>query len=123
MRRIGLCNGCWDLFHPGHARFLWEAKQLCTYLVVGVNDDASVRRLKGPSRPFDNLKYRMDRVSAYADQVVPFNGDVTALMESVVPHVVIRGWDQQTKDTDGRQWIVLPRYGDFSTTGISNERK
>jgi D-beta-D-heptose 7-phosphate kinase / D-beta-D-heptose 1-phosphate adenosyltransferase len=113
--KIGLVNGCFDRFHPGHARFLWEAKKHCTYLIAAVNDDASVRQLKGPSRPFDTLHYRMDRVSAYADQTVPFDGDVAALLALHRPHVVIRGWDQKV-DIPGPDAVVLSRYGEFSTS-------
>jgi D-beta-D-heptose 7-phosphate kinase / D-beta-D-heptose 1-phosphate adenosyltransferase len=113
---VGLVNGCFDLFHPGHARFLWESRKRCDYLIVAVNDDASVRALKGPSRPFDNLHYRMDRVSAYADQVLPFDGDVAALIARTPVHLIIRGWDQRTDDTGRVPYIQLPRHGDISTT-------
>lgn len=123
MRRIGLANGVWDLFHAGHKRFLWEARKHCDYLIVAVNDDASVRQLKGPSRPFDSLGYRMDRVSAYADQVVPFDGNMALLLCRTPVHLVIRGWDQRTDDTCRVPYMILPRFGDLSTTGIDYARK
>jgi D-beta-D-heptose 7-phosphate kinase / D-beta-D-heptose 1-phosphate adenosyltransferase len=117
--RIGLANGVWDLFHAGHRRFLWVARKHCDYLIVGVNDDASVRHLKGPSRPFDNLHYRMNNVIAHADMVVPFDGDVPTLIAQLPVHLIIRGWDQRTDDTCRVPYIQLPRFGDFSTTGIA----
>ncbi len=116
LSKVGLVNGCFDLFHPGHAWFLWVARQRCTYLIAGVNTDESVRQLKGPTRPFDNLKYRMDRVSAYASMTVPFDGDAAALIREFRPDVVIRGWDQVAEPGA----IALPRYGDLSTTSIRN---
>jgi cytidyltransferase-like protein len=115
---IGLVNGCFDLFHRGHARFLWEARKRCGYLVAALNDDESIRQLKGPSRPFDNLHYRMDRVSAYADQVLPFNGDVEALLEKIRPHVVFRGWDQNCADVFDIPVIQLPQWGSISTSQL-----
>src|SRR5580700_727407 len=120
-RRIGLVNGVFDLFHSGHRRFLWEASKFCDYLVVAVNDDASVKRLKGPSRPFDNLHYRMDRVSEYADMTVPFNGNLLDLEFSFHPHVLIRGWDQHSDWWKRSLGVIvfLPPFGDVSTTGIA----
>lgn len=119
MAKVGLVNGCFDLYHKGHARFLWEAKKLCEYLVVGVNTDESVRALKGPSRPIYRLNQRMDCVSTYADQVVPFDGNVQALLDSVRPHIVIRGWDQRV-EIPGPDTIILPRYGSDSTTQLES---
>lgn len=118
---IGLVNGVFDLFHAGHRRFLWEAKKRCTYLVVGVNTDESVRQRKGPTRPFDSLKFRMDQVSQYGNQVLPFDGNVQALVDSIRPHVIIRGWDQKV-DAPWIATIVLPRYDDISTTEIASGR-
>ena len=123
--RIGLVNGCWDLFHPGHKQFLWESLKHCDFLIAGVNTDASVRALKGPTRPFDSLGYRMDRTCSYAHMTVPFNGDVPALIAAYRPQLLIRGWDQEWFDGYDLVPVIigLPRFGDFSTTGIANERQ
>jgi cytidyltransferase-like protein len=123
--RIGLAGGCFDLFHDGHKRFLWEALKMCDFLIVGVNNDDSVRRLKGPSRPYDGLLYRMDRVCSYAHMTVPFDGDVPALIAAYRPHVLIRGWDQEWFDGYPTVPVAigLPRFGTISTTGISDERQ
>lgn len=117
--KVGLANGCFDCFHAGHARFLWEAKQRCQYLIVGVNDDEWVHRVKGPTRPFEPLKVRMDRVAQYANLTVPFNGDAFQLLIEFKPDIVIRGWDQ-TIEPLPFFYVVLPRFGDTSTTGIAN---
>jgi cytidyltransferase-like protein len=122
--RVGLANGVFDLFHPGHRNFLWEALKHCDFLIVGVNNDESVRRLKGPERPYDGLLYRMDRVCSFAGLTVPFDGDVPALIAAYRPHVLIRGWDQSLEGYPTvPAVIVLPRFGDTSTTGIANERQ
>jgi D-beta-D-heptose 7-phosphate kinase/D-beta-D-heptose 1-phosphate adenosyltransferase len=120
LRKVGLVNGCFDLFHDGHRSFLRAARGACDYLIVGVNTDESVRHLKGPSRPFDGLHFRMDRVSAYADQVLPFDGDVALLLRRVPVHLVIRGWDQRVDDTCRVPYIQLPRHVNISTTSIAN---
>ena len=123
--RTGLATGCFDCFHPGHRRFLWEALKLCDFLIVGVNNDESVRRLKGSSRPMDGLLYRMDRVCSFAGLTVPFDGDVPALVAAYRPHLMIKGWDQDWLDSYPTVPVVigLPRFGEFSTTGIANERQ
>jgi bifunctional ADP-heptose synthase (sugar kinase/adenylyltransferase) len=98
---------------------------MCDFLIVGVNNDDSVRRLKGPSRPYDGLLYRMDRVCSYAHMTVPFDGDVPALIAAYRPHVLIRGWDQEWFDGYPTVPVAigLPRFGTISTTGISDERQ
>lgn len=116
--RVGLANGVFDCFHPGHRRFLYEAHKLCEYLIVAVNDDASVRRLKGPGRPIHDVRLRMDHVSAWADLTIQFDGDVTDLVLCYRPDIVIRGWDQKTDDAPGTRVVQLPKFGDISTTEI-----
>lgn len=120
---VGLANGCFDLFHDGHRDFLLAARRSCTYLIVGVNTDESVRQLKGPSRPFDSLHYRMDKVSQYANLTTPFDGDAQALVRRFKPQILIRGWDQNAWDvTDVGVVIVIAKSKDISTTKLANER-
>lgn len=113
--RVGLANGCFDLFHEGHARFLWEAKKYCDWLIVGVNTDESIRRAKGPSRPYDLLRYRMNEVSRYADLTVSFDGDSRDLIREFQPGIVIRGGDQRF-DVEAPAVVFLPRFGEVSTS-------
>jgi D-beta-D-heptose 7-phosphate kinase / D-beta-D-heptose 1-phosphate adenosyltransferase len=97
-QRIVFTNGCFDLFHEGHVAFLSDAKALGDLLIVGVNDDESVRSLKGPGRPVVDLSGRMRLLAALScvDQVVPFSGpSPLRLIETVHPHVFAKGGDYQ----------------------------
>lgn len=89
--------------------------------MVAVNEDASVRRLKGANRPLQKVLDRMMYVSAFADIVVGFDGDVRTLIKRVNPDVLIRGWDQSMAEYDlAPVFIQLPRYLDISTTSLLN---
>lgn len=94
---IGLVTGCFDRFHEGHKFFLAAARAKCALLVVAVNDDSSVRTLKGCPRPYDYLLTRMGNVRYClnkGDAVIPFNGDNEKLTACIKPDILIRGWDQ-----------------------------
>jgi rfaE bifunctional protein nucleotidyltransferase chain/domain len=95
-RRIVFTNGCFDLLHPGHVRYLEAARALGDALVVGLNDDASVRRLKGPGRPVLRLAERAEVLAALAavDHVVTFAEDTPLrLIELLEPDVLVKGAD------------------------------
>ena len=117
--RIGLTNGCFDTFHNGHRYFLKECRKRCEYLIVAVNTDESVKRLKGCTRPLWKLNMRMMAVNVYADATIPTDGRIHDLVRSIRPYVLFRGWDQ---DDNGAQWaqtfIAIPRLNQISTTGI-----
>jgi D-beta-D-heptose 7-phosphate kinase/D-beta-D-heptose 1-phosphate adenosyltransferase len=120
-RRFGFVNGVFDLFHAGHRCFLLEARKHCDYLMVAVNEDDSVRRLKGISRPKHKLLDRMTYVCELADVVTGFDGDVRALIKRVNPDVLIRGWDQSMDEYGlAPVFVQLPRYADTSTTELLN---
>lgn len=94
--RIVATNGCFDILHPGHIRYLREARALGDRLVVLVNGDASVRRLKGPERPIHPLAHRMEMLAALAavDWVVPFEDDTPrAAIGHILPDVLVKGGD------------------------------
>jgi D-beta-D-heptose 7-phosphate kinase/D-beta-D-heptose 1-phosphate adenosyltransferase len=119
--KIGLCNGCWDLYHEGHRYFLQEARKHCNYLVVAVNSDESVSALKGDSRPVWNLERRIRVITSNpsVSAVIPFNGDAFSLIEIIRPDVVIRGGDQLDAATHpGLLYITIPRLPNISTTEI-----
>lgn len=102
--RIVMTNGCFDLLHAGHVRYLAEARALGERLIVAVNDDASVRRLKGESRPVVSLADRMAVLAALADVdwVVPFSEDTPArLIEAVMPDVLVKGGDYHPNEVAG----------------------
>jgi len=95
-RRVVLANGCFDLLHVGHVRYLMAARQLGDLLVVGVNGDAAVRRLKGPGRPLQPAAERAEILAALApvDHVVVFDEDTADdLVARLRPAVHAKGTD------------------------------
>jgi len=98
-RRIVFTNGCFDLLHPGHVRYLAAARRLGDLLVVGLNADASVRRLKGVPRPILRTAERAEVLAALeaVDHVVVFDEDTPlALIRALRPDVLVKGadWDE-----------------------------
>ena len=89
-------NGCFDILHAGHARYLSEAKDLGGVLVVGVNSDVSVRRLKGSSRPintFENRSYLLSQLVS-VDYILPFSDDTPiSLIKHLRPDYLVKGGD------------------------------
>jgi D-beta-D-heptose 7-phosphate kinase/D-beta-D-heptose 1-phosphate adenosyltransferase len=127
--RIVMTNGCFDILHAGHVSYLEEAKSLGDQLVVAVNDDASVARLKGPSRPITPLADRMAVLAGLAavDWVVPFTEDTpAALIERLGPDVLVKGGDWQIDEIAGADFVrahggevrVLEFKPGRSTTGL-----
>ena len=112
-QKIVFTNGCFDLIHAGHARFLSRAKALGDVLVVGLNSDASVRRLKGTGRPILRLSERVEILNHLrpVDFVIPFS-EITPyrLIQKVQPDILIKGGDWEEKDIVGRD-VVLKRGG------------
>ncbi len=107
-RRIVFTNGCFDVLHAGHIDYLRFARSKGDVLIVGVNDDASVRRLKGEGRPVNALADRTAVLSALEmiDAVVPFGEDTPArLIERITPHVLVKGEDWKDKGVVGREWV------------------
>lgn len=130
-QRLVMTNGCFDLLHPGHVAYLAEARALGDRLVVAVNDDASVRRLKGPDRPVNALGDRMAVLAGLAsvDWVVPFSEDTPArLIEAVAPDVLVKGGDYRVEQIAGHESVlarggevrVLPFVSGHSTTATIN---
>ena len=94
--RIVLTNGCFDILHPGHVRYLQEAKKLGDRLLVLVNSDASVQRLKGPERPVNPLAHRMEMLAALecVDWVAAFEEDTPqAAIDQLLPDILVKGGD------------------------------
>ena len=106
--RVVFTNGVFDLLHRGHAEYLEEARALGDRLVVGVNTDASVRKLKGPSRPIVGEQDRAALVRALAcvDLVVLFDDDTPErLIEAVRPDVLVKGADYAPEAIVGREFV------------------
>ena len=95
-KKIVFTNGCFDLLHFGHIKYLEEAKALGDLLVVGLNSDASVRRLKGPQRPLQSeadRAYILDALKA-VDYVIIFDEDTPyELIKQIRPHILVKGGD------------------------------
>lgn len=103
-RRIGFTNGCFDLLHPGHVAMLAQARAACDRLVVGLNDDASVARLKGAGRPVQDAAARAAVLASLAtvDLVVLFPEDTPMrLIEAIRPDVLVKGADYARADVVG----------------------
>jgi D-beta-D-heptose 7-phosphate kinase / D-beta-D-heptose 1-phosphate adenosyltransferase len=106
--RIGFTNGCFDLLHRGHIRLLVEARAACDRLVVGLNSDASTRRLKGPTRPINPAESRAEVLAALeaVDLVVVFEEDTPLeLISRVRPSVLIKGADYKREEVVGRELV------------------
>jgi D-beta-D-heptose 7-phosphate kinase/D-beta-D-heptose 1-phosphate adenosyltransferase len=124
-----MTNGCFDILHAGHVTYLQQAAKLGDRLVIAVNDDASVRRLKGKDRPVNNLQSRMTVLAALecVDWVVPFTEETPArLIEKLSPDVLVKGGDYKPDEIAGAehvrkkggQVIVLDFVQGHSTTAI-----
>ena len=130
--RIVFTNGCFDLLHPGHADLLQRTKALGDILVLGLNDDASVRRLgKGADRPINPMQARAFVLAhlASVDFVTPFAEDTPLeLIRAVRPHILVKGGDWKPEQIVGRDIVVasggqvhsLPLLPGYSTTAIIN---
>jgi rfaE bifunctional protein nucleotidyltransferase chain/domain len=122
-------NGCFDLLHPGHLRYLTEARGLGDRLLVAVNADATVAALKGAGRPLIPLDERMEILAALAavDYVIPFEEETPArVIEALVPDVLVKGGDwapddivgKKTVEAAGGRVLSLPFAPGHSTSGL-----
>ena len=103
-RKVVFTNGCFDILHRGHASYLEKAKALGDVLILGLNSDESITRLKGKSRPINNLEDRAFLLAALesVDYVVPFTEDTPyKLIKQIVPHTLVKGADYAGKDVVG----------------------
>ena len=107
--RVIMTNGCFDVLHAGHVSYLEEAKSLGDRLIVAVNDDDSVKRLKGDSRPINSLEDRLLVLAGLAavDWVVPFSDDTPeTLIADVLPDVLVKGGDYRPEDIAGGNQVI-----------------
>ena len=105
---IGFTNGCFDLIHPGHISLLHRAKNECDKLVVGLNSDSSVAKLKGKDRPIQKENARATVLSALkdVDAVIIFNEETPIkLIELIKPDVLIKGGDYKIGEIVGAEFI------------------
>ena len=105
---VGFTNGCFDLLHLGHLSLLKNAKLNCDYLIVGLNSDSSIKRLKGQSRPINNEKTRYEILKSikYIDEVIIFNEDTPInLIKQLSPDILIKGADYLEDEIVGADFV------------------
>ena len=133
-KKVGFTNGCFDLFHAGHLKFLSEAKKRCDFLVVGLNSDSSIKTLKGKYRPINNQKERTQILSylPFIDLVILFNEKTPIkLIKGLKPNFLFKGADYNLNDIVGSKemnsWggeVILIQYIEgHSTTNLINRIK
>ncbi len=130
-KRVVFTNGVFDILHAGHVTYLQAARDLGDVLIVGVNTDASVQRLKGPERPVNTLHDRLTVLSALrcVDHVIAFDDDTPLrIITALLPNVLVKGGDY-IRDTvvgadvveeHGGRVVLIPLLEGRSTTGIIN---
>ena len=133
-RKTVFTNGCFDILHAGHVSYLKKAREMGDRLVVGVNSDESVRRLKGDGRPVNNLEDRIEVLSALecVDEVIPFEEDTPIeLIKKVHPDILVKGEDYTVDTIVGADHVLsyggevrtIPLLEGRSTTGIIAKMK
>lgn len=132
--KVVMTNGCFDILHSGHVHYLQQAKSLGDRLIVAVNDDASVSRLKGPGRPVNSVERRMAVLSGMGavDWVVPFKEDTPErVISELLPDILVKGGDYKVEEIAGGKQVIanggevkiLDFVDGVSTTGIIDAMK
>lgn len=130
-KRIVFTNGCFDILHVGHVRYLEKAKTLGDILIVGINSDKSVRSIKGPTRPILPEQDRAEIIAGLGcvDYVTIFDEETPyELISTITPHILVKGgdWTKETTvgkevvEREGGEVIILPLVEGASTTNIIN---
>ena len=131
---IVFTNGCFDLLHVGHIRYLAQAKKLGNFLIIGLNSDSSVKELKGEDRPINSFEDRATLLSAIksVDLVIMFEEQTPEnLIKDIVPDILVKGGDYNIEDIVGYQTVIqnggqvktLSFYDGYSSTNYINKIK
>ncbi len=131
---IAFTNGCFDILHAGHTDYLARASDMAGVLIIGLNTDASVRRIKGRNRPVNNQETRSKILASlfFVDAVVLFEEDDPAsIIKFIMPDMLIKGADYNTDEIVGAdvvrankgRVVSLPLVEGYSTTGIIEKIK
>ncbi len=126
-KRIGFTNGCFDILHLGHVKYLQMAKKECDTLIIGVNSDSSVKKLKGDARPLNSQEARLAVLASLecVDYLTVFEEDTPeALIKALSPDTIFKGGDWREKDIVGSGHVkgyggtvrVIPYVEGYSTT-------
>ena len=133
-KKIVFTNGCFDLLHVGHIRYLAQAKRLGDFLIIGLNSDSSVKELKGKDRPINSFEDRATLLSAIesVDLVIMFEEQTPEnLIKDIVPDILVKGGDYNIEDIVGYQTVMqnggqvktLSFYDGYSSTNYINKIK
>ena len=133
-RRVVFTNGVFDILHPGHVRYLQQARALGDLLIIGLNSDASVRRNKGPERPINNEAERGEILEALecVDAVTVFDEETPAeIIRAIQPDILVKGADwaedaivgRDTVEARGGHVVRVPIEQGYSTTEIIRKIK
>ena len=128
-RKIVFTNGCFDILHVGHLRYLKKAREMGDVLIIGLNSDSSVKKIKGSSRPFIHDMERAELLLgfSYVDHVIVFDSETPEeLIKLVCPHFLVKGGDWAVKDIVGGDFVqrnggrvtAIEFEEGLSTTGI-----
>jgi rfaE bifunctional protein nucleotidyltransferase chain/domain len=133
-KSVVFTNGCFDILHSGHIQYLAKAAAMGDFLVIGLNSDASVRKLKGPSRPYVDEHSRAMTLAALGfvtavvlfDEETPYN-----LIKKIQPNYLVKGGDYKPEEivgydlvkAKGGQVLTIPLVEGYSSTGIINKMK
>ena len=120
---VGFANGCFDLLHEGHLHLLREARKQCDKLIIGLNSDVSVRRLKGPGRPVQNVRARtlalMDSGLISSVRIFNSEADLNSLINTLRPDIIFKGADYLGRMVAGMtdaKVVFVPFLEGYSTT-------
>ena len=130
-KKVVFTNGCFDLLHSGHVHLFREARKLGDVLIVAVNDDVSVQKIKGPRRPIFPLKERLEILEAiqFIDYLIPFYQETPRkVISSLLPDVLVKGGDwnmdevvgrEEVKTAGGKVVLIPPREGQSTSQILS----
>ena len=133
-KKIVFTNGCFDILHSGHIKLLKKAKELGDVLILGINKDKSIKKLKGKGRPIMNEKQRIEIISAieFVDYVVPFGQPTPEkLIKRIKPDIIVKGGDYKKNEVIGKDIVekyggkvyIFPLVKNISTTKIIKKIK
>tara|TARA_Y100000310_G_scaffold34634_1_gene32798 strand:- start:10 stop:513 length:504 start_codon:yes stop_codon:yes gene_type:complete len=131
-KKIVTTNGIFDILHIGHIRYLQEAKKLGDVLIVAVNSDFSTKRIKGPKRPLNNEKDRVEALAALecVDYVAIFNEEnPIKILEQIKPNIHVKGGDydmnqiieKDAVEKNNGKVVLIPKVKDYSTSNLINK--
>jgi len=107
-KKIVFTNGCFDLLHPGHLHYLYKAKSLGDILIVALNSDSSIKKLKGFKRPVNNFEFRATMLSYlnFVDLIIEFENDTPLeLIQKISPNILVKGADYNESQVVGADFV------------------